>query len=100
MARCAAGATTTGGSSRSAGAGFNGQLGRGGTSNDDRGIPAKVVGLPTGVIGLAAGESHTCARTETETYCWGNNDQGQLGDGTRGHWTPTPARIELDRHSP
>lgn len=32
---------------------------------------------------IAAGLSHTCARTEAGTaYCWGRNNYGQLGDGT------------------
>jgi regulator of chromosome condensation (RCC1) repeat-containing protein/Regulator of Chromosome Condensation (RCC1) repeat protein len=32
---------------------------------------------------LSAGETHTCGVTVTdETYCWGDNIYGQLGDGT------------------
>ena len=32
---------------------------------------------------LAAGHSHTCGLTTTnQVYCWGDNSEGQLGDGT------------------
>jgi len=35
-------------------------------------------------IALAVGSNHGCAISEQgPTYCWGNNDFGQLGDGTR-----------------
>jgi alpha-tubulin suppressor-like RCC1 family protein len=33
---------------------------------------------------LSAGGSHTCGKTDTDKgYCWGDNSDGQLGDGTR-----------------
>ena len=36
------------------------------------------------VAQLAAGESHVCALTwHGEIWCWGRNQRGQLGDGTR-----------------
>lgn len=36
----------------------------------------------TAVTGLGLGDEHSCAFTDTETYCFGANDAGQLGDGT------------------
>jgi alpha-tubulin suppressor-like RCC1 family protein len=47
--------------------------------------------LPVGPF-IAAGHDHTCAITSTgATLCWGLNQDGQLGDGTRTQRTaPTP----------
>lgn len=38
--------------------------------------------LPIASVSLATGASHSCAiATEGPLYCWGSNDNGQLGDG-------------------
>jgi alpha-tubulin suppressor-like RCC1 family protein len=59
-----------------------GQLGDGSTAI--RTVPTLVTG--SGALAfrsIAAGESHTCAVTDTGVlYCWGSNANGQLGDGT------------------
>jgi alpha-tubulin suppressor-like RCC1 family protein len=63
-----------------------GQLGNGTTSNSD--VPVNVTGLSSGVIAIAAGYAHTCALIGSVSSpgggveCWGNNYNGQLGNGT------------------
>jgi len=60
----------------------DGQVGDG--TEVDRKSPQDVVGLMTRVTTITAGERHTCALTTTGgVKCWGNNHDGQLGDGTR-----------------
>ena len=64
------------------GANLFGQLGDGAT--DNKNDPVDVSGLGSNVIALTAGEFHTCAVTTTGgAKCWGYNQSGQLGDGTK-----------------
>lgn len=63
--------------------GYNeyGQLGDGATV--DRNVPVYVPGQPVGAHAVAAGWGHTCALLATGgVKCWGNNELGQLGDGS------------------
>jgi alpha-tubulin suppressor-like RCC1 family protein len=34
------------------------------------------------VTSIAVGENHTCAIASGDVYCWGNNEQGQLGNSS------------------
>jgi alpha-tubulin suppressor-like RCC1 family protein len=70
------------------GANEMGQLGDG--TNTNRWTPVNVRGLSEGVAGVAWGFFHTCALlTGGGVNCWGDNEYGQLGDGTNtDRWTP------------
>jgi alpha-tubulin suppressor-like RCC1 family protein len=46
------------------------------------------------VVSVAAGDQHTCALIAGgEAWCWGANSNGQLGRGTIGGSSPTPAAV-------
>jgi alpha-tubulin suppressor-like RCC1 family protein/outer membrane protein OmpA-like peptidoglycan-associated protein len=63
-----------------------GQLGDGTTT--DRNVPTRVADnqasgfVNTGVNYIVAGYNHTCAVKADQIFCWGRNDQGQLGNGS------------------
>jgi alpha-tubulin suppressor-like RCC1 family protein len=83
-------ALTTTGAVYCNGANTYGALGQGTVDANPHPIPSRVPGLPP-VVALAGGDgSEVCGLTASGSrYCWGNNVQGQLGDGT-----------DTDRHSP
>jgi len=61
---------------------FVGQLGNGGTTTSEQAVEATVVG--NDIVEIAAATGRTCIRTSTgKVECWGSNDHGQIGDGTR-----------------
>jgi len=76
------------GSAKCWGDNSGGQLGDGSTTPSL--TPIQVSGLTSGVIGVAVGNSHTCALiTGGSVKCWGTNSTGQLGDGSIApHLTP------------
>jgi alpha-tubulin suppressor-like RCC1 family protein len=83
-------AVTTAGDALCWGNNTRGQLGDGTTS--DRWEPVPVVGLPSEVEQITTDLTHTCAvGASGSAWCWGSNDNGQLGDGTTSErWEPVP----------
>ena len=66
------------------GGGAYGRLGGGGTQ--DQSIPQEVAGLDQAVTDISCGDNHVCALLVDRTlWCWGNNADGRLGDGTAEH---------------
>jgi len=70
---------------------YHGQLGDG--TQNDRLTPTQTSSLGVGrtAVAISAGSSHTCATLDNGyVSCWGNNAEGQLGDGTQNdRLTPT-----------
>jgi len=79
----------------------SGQLGVGAATTEPISAPVQVSGLTSGVAAISAGEYHTCALlNDTTVKCWGYNNRGQLGDGTRTErWTPVVV-TDTTSHSP
>ncbi|MEV8632540.1 S8 family serine peptidase [Streptosporangium sp. NPDC051023] len=90
-------ALISGGTVKAWGDNSQGQIGNG--TLVDRKTPIAVSGL-TGVSGISAGSLHSTATTTTPTgsalatYAWGDNAQGQLGNGTTTDST-TPVALSV-----
>lgn len=69
-----------------------GQLGDG--TSSFRNTPVDVVGLASSVITVAAGGNHTCAAlVGGGAECWGQNNNGQLGNGGNSGSLSSPTAI-------
>lgn len=68
----------------------------------DNEVPQLIAGLPAAAVEVDASggftdDGHTCARlSNDQLWCWGENDDGQLGDGTTTGST-TPVQILSER---
>lgn len=73
------------------GANSSGQLGNGG--NTASSTPVAVSGLAGAATALVAGRAHTCALLQNgAVQCWGENLQGQLGNGANTN-QPQPVTV-------
>ncbi len=57
-------------------------------------IPEQAANL-SNIVAIATGDDHTCAvDTTRKVFCWGRNDNGQLGDGLTVHTAlPRPVKV-------
>ena len=84
-------ASLTDGSVKCWGLNSNGQLGDG-TGTGSRNEPVNVTGISS-ATNVACGARHACAALiDGSMVCWGNNDDGRLGDGTTA-WRTTPVVV-------
>lgn len=78
-------------------AGAAGPVCFGSDASSELGLPPAPRGLNVlelSVKSLAAGYHHTCALlTDGSVQCWGDDTRGQLGDGTAGGVSATPATV-------
>ena len=73
--------------------GVNGSGEVGDGTTQPRGSPFQVTALGANVADVSVGDEHTCATTTDGTlWCWGENNWGQLGDGTTTD-QHTPVRV-------
>ena len=80
------------------GRGANGRLGD--SSMDDNMVPAAVTGIrfETTVTWISAGTRHSCLVAAGAAYCWGDNDDGQIGiakTGNSGITTGSPTADQV-----
>ena len=78
------------------GATGGGQSGNGTVGGGNVSVPAAVVGgLQFKQSQIVGGSWHTCAiRTNGKLYCWGADNNGQIGNGTGVTHTGTPTQVQ------
>ena len=72
----------------------DGQIGNGTLS--DASTPLEILPAFNGAQELSVGDRHTCALLQDGSVsCWGDNRDGQFGNGTRSGWNHSPAQTWL-----
>ena len=78
---------------------YHGQLGDGGTNTDTNAPSSTAIDLGTGrtAVAVDAGYQHTCAILDNgDLKCWGDDYEGQLGDGGSNTNTNAPSSTAID----
>lgn len=71
-----------------------GQTGNGDVTGADQPEPVTAL-LPSNVITIRPGYDNACAVTaDNKVFCWGNNEDGQAGDGSSGNDKFTPVQVQ------
>ena len=69
------------------------ELGNSTTNNANSATPVQVLGLTSGVTAISAGNDHTCALFNGTVQCWGNNNNGELGNASAAAAQATPIQV-------
>lgn len=88
-------AITASGAVKCWGASDHGQIGNGVIDASSGGIfsePVAVQGIDSGATQISSFSDHTCAVVSGDVWCWGANDDGQLGDGETAE-SATPVEV-------
>lgn len=88
-------ATTSDGDAYCWGSDNHGRLGNGDALDGVQYAPSRVA-APADVdfVQIAAGATHSCAVTSTgDIYCWGDNDNGGLGNAESGGYRTAPVQV-------
>ncbi len=80
------------GGARCWGSGGVGQLGTGGSIFSSP-VPVAVSGLASNVTALSTGKFHSCAVMSGASYCWGQGDSGELGNGLTTYIVQAPVAV-------
>ena len=87
-------ALMTAGGAKCWGLNFQGQLGANRPPEAESNVPVDVVGL-TDAVAIAAGWVHTCTvRAGGGMKCWGDNEWGQVGNGTTTTGVGAPVDVQ------
>ncbi|MDC0056496.1 hypothetical protein OAJ94_05540, partial [Deltaproteobacteria bacterium] len=76
------------------GKGDNGELGNGNLSSSN--VPGNKVVLPSGAnpVYISSSDDHSCVVSDDgDIYCWGQNNYGQLGNGSQGGYSSIPTIV-------
>jgi len=78
----------------------NGKLGDGSTNNSNVPVAVSRGAIPIGatIKQISAGSNHTCAiANNNQAYCWGVNNDGQLGNGVTSSANPNPTPVAVSQ---